>query len=109
MRLLEPVQGIKMAQGHFMTHLIFFTSMWFINTDITINLASGNVSGDGEASTAALSTLRAASYGIEMSETEGLNEAVAKETELRVFYLMKWGHIATFFFQMLFLYLKEKK
>jgi hypothetical protein len=29
-RLLEPLQGIKMAQGHLLCHLIFFTTMWFV-------------------------------------------------------------------------------
>lgn len=38
MRLLEPLNGIKMAQGHVIVHLIFFISMMLINTDINIQL-----------------------------------------------------------------------
>lgn len=33
MRLLEPLNGVKMAQGHYMTHLVFFVTMLLINTE----------------------------------------------------------------------------
>jgi len=30
MRLIEPLSGIKMLQGHWMTHIMFFIAMWFV-------------------------------------------------------------------------------
>ena len=33
MRLLEPLQGLKIAIGHFMTHLTFFVAMFFVEKD----------------------------------------------------------------------------
>jgi len=42
MRLLEPLNGLKMAQGHACVHLIFFITMMLIDTDVTINLSHGS-------------------------------------------------------------------
>jgi hypothetical protein len=33
MRLLEPINGIKVAQGHMIIHLVFFISMFTFDKD----------------------------------------------------------------------------
>jgi len=40
MRLLEPLNGIKMGQGHYIIHLYFFITMCLIPTDLNIDLTS---------------------------------------------------------------------
>lgn len=40
MRLLEPLNGIKMGQGHYIIHLYFFVTMFFIDTSIDIDLSN---------------------------------------------------------------------
>jgi hypothetical protein len=42
MRLLEPLSGIKTAQGHALVHLIFFITMWFIETEIEVEHSANN-------------------------------------------------------------------
>lgn len=37
MRLLEPLNGVKMLQGHFAMHIVFFICMWFVTTDISMD------------------------------------------------------------------------
>ena len=38
MRLKEPMQGIKLvAQGHFITHIAFFITMFFVDKVQTVN------------------------------------------------------------------------
>lgn len=32
MRLLEPLNGVKMAQGHYLAHLVLFLGMLTIDT-----------------------------------------------------------------------------
>lgn len=39
MRLLEPLNGIKMGQGHYVIHLYFFITMLMIDTSIDIDLS----------------------------------------------------------------------
>jgi len=34
MRLLEPLNGLKMAQGHAALHLTFFICMLYVDTDL---------------------------------------------------------------------------
>ena len=41
MRLLEPINGIKSMQGHYLMNLIFFVAMCFIQTDIEKNMLDG--------------------------------------------------------------------
>ena len=43
MRLLEPLNGIKTAQGHFVTHFIMMISMLCLDSDININLYVGDM------------------------------------------------------------------
>tara|TARA_B110000285_G_scaffold142909_1_gene159700 strand:+ start:96 stop:392 length:297 start_codon:yes stop_codon:yes gene_type:complete len=38
MRLLEPINGIKSMQGHFLMNLIFFLAMCFIKHDVETNM-----------------------------------------------------------------------
>ena len=38
MRLLEPINGIKTIQGHYLVNLIFFIAIFTINKDIETNL-----------------------------------------------------------------------
>lgn len=33
MRLLEPIQGLKVASNHYVVHLAFFIAMFFVNRD----------------------------------------------------------------------------
>jgi|ERR1712086_742105 len=33
MRLLEPLQGVKLAQGHWKIHLMFFIAMYIFNPE----------------------------------------------------------------------------
>ena len=33
MRLLEPLNGIKVGQGHYIIHLYFFITMMFIDVE----------------------------------------------------------------------------
>jgi len=33
MRLLEPLSGVKTAQGHALVHLLFFIAMYFISRE----------------------------------------------------------------------------
>ena len=40
MRLLEPLNGIKMGQGHYIIHFYLFVTMFFINTELDIDLKS---------------------------------------------------------------------
>ena len=34
MRLLEPLSGMKAAQGHALLHLVFFITMWSVDIDM---------------------------------------------------------------------------
>ena len=38
MRLLEPLNGVKMAQGHYLTHLVLFLGMLTIETQPHLDL-----------------------------------------------------------------------
>lgn len=38
MRLLEPLNGIKVGQGHYIIHLYFFISMLLIDKDETFKM-----------------------------------------------------------------------
>lgn len=38
MRLLEPLNGVKMAQGHYLGHLVLFLGMLTVNVDPHIEL-----------------------------------------------------------------------
>jgi hypothetical protein len=38
MRLLEPINGVKVAQGNAMMHIVFFIAMFTIDSDISTNL-----------------------------------------------------------------------
>lgn len=46
MRLLEPLNGLKMVQGHFFSHLMYFVFMFFISRNIDGN-SPIKVSHDG--------------------------------------------------------------
>jgi hypothetical protein len=37
MRLLEPINGIKVAQGHMLIHMVFFVTMMTLDTNIDRN------------------------------------------------------------------------
>lgn len=47
MRLLEPLSGIKSAQGHALIHLLFFLITWSVNTEYCSldHHSSGNSGG----------------------------------------------------------------
>ena len=102
MRLLEPLQGLKMGQGHFLIHLTFFISMCLLDTDINKNLKD-----DDTPAVQDTKTLIAGQPFFDMTES-AIELQEAKENELMTFHLMKWGHLMTFTFQLLFLFLKEK-
>lgn len=40
MRLLEPLNGIKMGQGHYIIHLFFFITMCLIPQEIDIDMSA---------------------------------------------------------------------
>ena len=42
MRLLEPLSGVKTAQGHALVHLIFFLTMFSIPRDLDVEHRANN-------------------------------------------------------------------
>lgn len=38
MKHLEPLQGIKLIQGHSAVHIAMFTASWFIDTTVSASL-----------------------------------------------------------------------
>lgn len=122
MRLLEPLNGLKMAQGHACVHLIFFITMFLIDTDISINLSSkGADTGDHGA---ALLADRAAGYrqlhdeieqmivlsgaaNIEEDDTPSPSMEEIKAEELMIFKFLKWGHLITVCGQLSFILFKN--
>lgn len=43
MKLLEPLSGVKTAQGHALVHLLFFIAMCFVTREAKIEHAANSV------------------------------------------------------------------
>lgn len=99
MRLLEPLNGVKVGIGHAAVHLTFFISMCFIDTDIEKNLRNVDtksmISYD-EYSFSDENSIRSGDLYVLNSHHEAVDPQVAKEHELLIFHLLKWGHLLTF-------------
>ena len=46
MRLLEPINGIKSMQGHYLMNFVFFIAMCFISPDIERNMRNEDAYDD---------------------------------------------------------------
>jgi hypothetical protein len=105
MRLLEPLNGIKTAQGHFLTHLVFFTTMFFVDTNIEHSIEIKSESSDVTAH-----RLRVLNEIRELGGSEAAAEVdkdLYKKEELYVFEYLMYAHLATAFFQISMIVLKK--
>ena len=116
MRLLEPLSGIKTAQGHALVHLIFFVTMLFINTDAVVEhpanseewveelikkgmLPNPNAKPMGEEGGEGGEEFVQYGNEIFLLTNVHMNKhdvALYKENELYAFNMLKWGHLVTF-------------
>lgn len=126
MRLLEPLSGVKTAQGHALIHLIFFLTMFFIDIDIdkSTHVANKtahntlNVNADFEVEDEGIQELNVQNMTQDEEKYEGMifmeeSDAKAKrqaekERELHAFRLLKWGHFLTFCTQQFIFIMKHK-
>jgi hypothetical protein len=106
MRLLEPLAGVKMSQGHYLTHLIFFVSMFFIDKDINKNIAIS--APDSHLEEQSQDGGKSSLLEVLMSH-DGLSSQDAKEHELLLFNLLQWSHALSFGLQILMIDLKYRK
>lgn len=93
MRLLEPINGVKFAQGNFMQHIVFFIAMFTMSRDVDKNFQPH-----------AKDLVLNSSSGHE----EALSDQEIKEFELHIFKVLQWGHLFCFVFQIASFYLKAK-
>lgn len=104
MRLLEPLQGIKCAQGHALVHLTFFTVMFFADTSLDTNLAKVKRPEDHSE---VKHLMADDDYYFNLShDTSSLSD---KEKELAVFNFHKWGHLVCFLSIILSLAMKTRE
>ena len=97
MRLLEPVAGIKTAQGHALFHLVFFIMMLNINTDICdVNQPAGNAPAANTHSAATPTAHTEPAYYFTFLEDHPTTTHDYVGTECACFSLIKWSHFATF-------------
>ena len=119
MRLLEPVAGIKTAQGHALFHLVFFIMMWNVNTDICEKYSATHASHASQPHASAKATTALTSepdhdpaYYFTFLNDEHAHKPTGHDfvaTECHCFVMIQWSHFATFILQMLYLFLKLKE
>ena len=133
MRLLEPLSGIKMMQGHLLVHLAFFFAIFFIKNEHNLNDGeyvdpcrqdleasethlsfmhySTGVIGHGESS----SNLEAEDYMINLSGGGHDDSCITPDpclvhsVEKRMLWLLQWGHLWTFLWICIFFVVKRKE
>ena len=101
MRLLEPINGIKSSQGHYLMNLIFFIAMCTIDTNVVTNIheAPGEDNEVSEHSSRLMPIFQNDYLELNSGaapEHESAGPMESKEHELTIFRMMYWTHISSF-------------
>jgi len=110
MKLLEPVAGIKTAQGHALFHFVFFCMIWSVKVPDACS-AVDNTRADVTPDAAGGEYFTTFMQGTENAEGHhtAADDATNFHSECRAFETIKWSHFTTFLLQVLYISLKMKE
>ena len=90
MRLLEPLNGLKLAHGHWYIHAIFFIYLHTIDHEEVIREPLSEIE---KQKAKLLEAAKSEGKASEHVESESIEDIVARENV--IFQLLKWGHLLT--------------
>lgn len=98
MRLLEPLQGVKVAQGHNWVHIIFFISISILDKDKEYDLKYMTLgkTDHGSANGHRMLFRDLASGSVEKVEHDEFDLNAQLDLEQMLFNLIYYGHLVVF-------------
>ena len=90
MRLLEPLNGLKLAHGHWYIHAIFFIYLLTIDHERVIREPQSEIEKQQAEN---LEAAKSEGKASEHTEPESVEDIMAREN--LIFQLLKWGHLLT--------------